>query len=144
MMNMWALGVHAFAVVSLVVAILLLSWLLGERLPGRETDRPYESGILPTGSARLRFPAKFYVVALLFVIFDLEAVFLFAWSIVATEAGWTGYAGAIAFVVILLVGLLYEWREGALDWSRTTLAEERAAAALQSSRKRIAAGKEAA
>ncbi|MBD3381939.1 MAG: NADH-quinone oxidoreductase subunit A [candidate division Zixibacteria bacterium] len=93
-----------------------LSYLLGERHRDRETDLPYESGIKTTGSARIRFSAKFYLVAMLFVIFDLEVVFIFAWAIGARELGWPGYWGLIMFIAILVVGLIYEWRMGAIDW----------------------------
>ncbi len=95
-----------------------LSYLLGQRHSGRETGLPYESGISTTGSARMRFSARFYLVAMLFVIFDLEVVFMFAWAIGARELGWPGYWGLLVFVGILLIGLLYEWRMGALDWIR--------------------------
>jgi len=93
-----------------------LSHVLGQRHTDRETNEVYESGIPTTGTARVRFSVSFYLVAMLFVIFDLEVVFLFAWAIGATEVGWVGYAGLLAFVVILTVGLIYEWRMGALDW----------------------------
>ncbi|MBD3162376.1 MAG: NADH-quinone oxidoreductase subunit A [Candidatus Eisenbacteria bacterium] len=93
-----------------------LSALLGERHRERATGEPYESGIAPTRSTRGRFSTQFYIVALLFVIFDLEAVFLFAWAVAAREAGWTGYAGIGVFVFVLVAALLYELRQGALDW----------------------------
>lgn len=113
---LWPLAAHFAVVVGLVAAILGISALLGERHRERATGEPYESGIPPTGSARVRFSPHFYVVALLFVLFDLEAAFLFAWVAAAAELGWRGYAGMMAFVVILTVGLVYEWRQGALDW----------------------------
>lgn len=93
-----------------------LSFVLGQRHVGRETNTPYESGIKTTGSARIRLSAKFYIVAMLFVIFDLEVVFLFAWAVGAKELGWSGYWAMLIFVVIVVVGLIYEWRMGALDW----------------------------
>jgi len=93
-----------------------LSYLLGERHKGRARGEPYESGIAPTGSARLRFDVKFYRVATFFVIFDLEAVFLFAWALSVRELGWLGYVEVLVFVGILLVALVYLWRIGALDW----------------------------
>ncbi len=95
-----------------------LSYLLGQRHTDRETNDPYESGIRITGSARVRFSASFYLIAMLFVIFDLEVVFIFAWAIGAVEVGWTGYIGLLVFTAILVVGLIYEWRMGALDWMR--------------------------
>lgn len=93
-----------------------LSFVLGERHVGRETNTPYESGIKTTGSARIRFSAKFYIIAMLFVIFDLEAVFLFAWAVSAKELGWSGYWAMLIFVAVVVVGLIYEWSAGALDW----------------------------
>lgn len=113
---LWPLAAHFAVVVGLVAAILGVSALLGERHRERATDEPYESGIPPTGTARLRFSPHFYIVALLFVVFDLEAAFLFAWVAAAAELGWSGYAGMMVFLFILTVGLVYEWRQGALDW----------------------------
>jgi NADH-quinone oxidoreductase subunit A len=93
-----------------------LSYVIGQRHSDRETNFPYESGIKTTGSARVRFSVRFYIIAMLFVIFDLEVVFLFAWAIGARKLGWPGYWGLLVFVGVLVVGLLYEWRVGALDW----------------------------
>jgi NADH-quinone oxidoreductase subunit A len=126
--------VYFAATLLLVGATLLISWLLGERHSGRATAEPYESGILPTGTARLRLSTKFYIVALLFVVFDLETVFIFAWAIAVPELGWLGYGGLLVFIAVLLVGLVYEARQGALDWGRTTRATLRAAAARASSK----------
>jgi NADH-quinone oxidoreductase subunit A len=106
-----------FALVLVVVGAMLgISLLLGERHRERVTDEPYESGIPPTGTARLRFDVKFYLIAMFFVIFDLETAFLFGWAIAVRELSWSGYAEAVIFVAILLVALLYLWRVGALDW----------------------------
>jgi len=114
----WPLGLYFALVVLLAGAILLVSYLLGERHRQRATGVPYEGGMAPTGSARLRFPAEFYLVAIFFVIFDLEAVFLFAWAVSARDAsvGWRGYAAVVVFVAVLLASLVYLWRVGALDW----------------------------
>jgi NADH-quinone oxidoreductase subunit A len=100
----------------MVVVMLTLSYLLGQRHRERATGEPYESGIVSTGSARLRFSAKFYLIAMLFVIFDLEAVFIFAWAVAFRELGWAGYLGALVFIGVLVAALIYEWRIGALDW----------------------------
>jgi NADH-quinone oxidoreductase subunit A len=123
-MDLWPLAVYLVIVSTLVVAMLGLSFILGERHHNRATGTPYESGILSQGSARVRLSAKFYLVAMFFVIFDLEAVFIFAWAISVREAGWTGYAEAALFITVLLATLVYLWRVGALDWrqgSRRTL-----------------------
>lgn len=93
-----------------------LSYILGQRHSERATNEPYEGGITPTGSARVRLSAHFYLIALFFVIFELEAVFLFAWAVAARELGWMGYIEALVFIGILLAALVYLWRIGALDW----------------------------
>jgi len=93
-----------------------LSFVLGQRHQERATGYPYESGILSEGSARVRLSAKFYQIAIFFVIFDLEAVFLFAWAIAVRETGWAGYAEMLLFTMVLLATLGYLWRVGALDW----------------------------
>jgi NADH-quinone oxidoreductase subunit A len=114
-MPAWSLPVYLGAVALVVVAMLALSAVLGERQP-RARAVVYEAGMLPSGSARVRLSARFYLVAVFFVIFDLEAVFLFAWALAARELGWTGYWAMFVFVVILGATLAYLWRSGALDW----------------------------
>ena len=132
-MTLWPLAVYFGIVLFLVVSIIAVSYVLGERHQDRATGEPYESGIVSTGSARVRLSTKFYLVGLLFVLFDLEAVFIFAWAIAVTEVGWPGYIGLLVFVALLVVGLIYEWRQGALDWGRTLRATLRARAARLSS-----------
>jgi NADH-quinone oxidoreductase subunit A len=132
-MTLWPLAAYIGFVVFLVVAVVALSYVLGERHNDRATGEPYESGIVSTGSARVRLSTKFYLVALLFVLFDLEAVFIFAWAIAVPELGWAGYYGLLVFVGLLVVGLVYEWRQGALDWGRSLKATQRARAARLSS-----------
>lgn len=117
-MDLWPLAVYAVIIGMLVVAMLGLSYVLGQRHQDRATGSPYESGILSEGSARVRFPAKFYLVAMFFVIFDLEAVFIFGWAIAVRETGWAGYAEILLFIMVLLATLAYLWRVGALDWRR--------------------------
>jgi NADH-quinone oxidoreductase subunit A len=116
--TLWPLVVYAIAVLGLVTGMLILSWLLGQRHQGRETAEPYESGVAPTGSARLRVSANFYLIAMLFVIFDLEVAFIVAWAVAIQEVGWRGYVGLLLFVGVLMAALLYEWQLGALDWGR--------------------------
>ena len=113
----WAFAVFLLGVCALIAFMLGLSSLLGSKAWGRSKNEPFESGMLPTGSARLRFSAKFYLVAMLFVIFDVEALFLFAWSVSVRESGWAGFIEATLFIAILLAGLVYLWRIGALDWA---------------------------
>lgn len=112
----WPLFVYGALVFGLVSAILILSYLLGQHHNDRATGEPYEGGILSSGSARLRFSAQFYLIAMLFVIFDVETIFIFSWAIAFRELGWVGYAGVLVFVFLLLVVLLYEWRNGALNF----------------------------
>lgn len=94
-----------------------LAALLGGRAYGRAKNKPFESGVDSVGNARLRFSAKFYLVAMFFVIFDVEALYLFAWSVSVRESGWVGFIEATIFISLLLVGLIYLWRIGALDWA---------------------------
>ena len=112
----WPLFLYAGLVLLLTGVMLGLSYLLGERHKGKARGEPYESGIPPTGSARLRFDVKFYRVATYFVIFDVEAVFLFAWALSVRKLGWPGYIEVLVFVGILAAALVYLWRTGALDW----------------------------
>lgn len=112
--------VYFFGVLLVVGVLLGVSYLLGQRHKDRETDLIYESGINLTGNARLRFSAKFYLVAMLFVIFDLEVVFIVSWAITGLQVGWPGYIVLLVFVFILVAGLIYEWRVGALDWMQKT------------------------
>lgn len=113
---LWPILVYGAIVLSLVLAILGLSFVLGQRHKERATEEPYEGGILSTGSARLRFSAQFYLIAMLFVIFDVETIFIVSWAIAFRELGWYGYAGVMIFVILLFVVLIYEWRNGALDF----------------------------
>ncbi len=112
----WPLAIYFIAVVSLVTSIIVLSYLLGQRHRDSATGEPYESGFPPMGSARLRFSIDFYLVAMLFVIFDVESIFVFAWAIAWRELGWAGYIEVLIFIGILLSALVYLWRVGALDW----------------------------
>ncbi len=115
--SLWPLLVYGGAALSVVVFMVALSYLLGQRHQEGATGEPYESGILSSGSARLRFAARFYLIAVFFLIFDLEAVFIFAWAVAARELGWAGYIEIAVFIGILVATLVYLWRLGALDWS---------------------------
>jgi NADH-quinone oxidoreductase subunit A len=115
-MTLWALGVYFAVVLLLVITMLVVSYLLGQRHDENATGSPYESGIVSEGSAHVRLSAKFYLVAMFFVVFDLEAAFIFAWAIAGREAGWPGYWEILIFVGVLTATLVYLWRLGALDW----------------------------
>jgi len=121
--NLWPLAVYVAAVFLLAAAMIGLSYILGERHTGRSTGEPYESGILPTGAAWIRFDVKYYLVAMFFVIFDLESIFIFAWAVAVKEAAWGGYLAIVIFIGILMAALFYLWRMGALDWG--TVKQER-------------------
>lgn len=114
----WPLVAYFAFVVVLVAAIILISYLLGQRHSEPATGEPYEGGIVSEGSARVRFSARYYLVAMFFVVFDLEVVFLFAWAVAARELGWTGYFEVVVFVAVLVACLIYLWKVGGLDWAR--------------------------
>jgi NADH-quinone oxidoreductase subunit A len=116
---LWPLLVYFFAVLLLVTAIIVVSYFLGQRHREPATGQVYESGLPPTGSARLRLPIDFYMVAMFFVVFDVESIFLFAWAIAWRDLGWAGYLEVLVFIGILLAALVYLWRIGALDWGTT-------------------------
>ncbi|MGL9769432.1 MAG: NADH-quinone oxidoreductase subunit A [Sodalis sp. (in: enterobacteria)] len=113
----WAFGVFFIGALGLCAFMLTCGFLLGNRGKARSKNMPFESGINSVGTARLRFSAKFYLVAMFFVIFDVEALYLYAWAIAIREVGWVGLIEATAFSLILLVSLVYLVRIGALDWT---------------------------
>ena len=112
--------VYFGAVILLVLTMLGLSWLLGQRRANRATNMPFESGVVSVGTSQTKMSVEFYLIAIFFVIFDLETVFIFAWAIAFFELGWQGYAAVMVFIFILAVALIYEWRSGALDWGIKT------------------------
>lgn len=113
---LWPLAVYCAAVLLLVAALLLASHYLGGRRQPRPGDAPFESGVVGLGYGHFRVPAGFYLIAMFFVIFDLEAAFLFAWAVALRQTGWAGFAEALLFVAVLFAALLYLWRLGGLDW----------------------------
>ncbi len=112
----WPFLVYAVAVLLIVGIMLGLSHILGERHKEKLTDEPFESGIPPTGNARFRFSSHFYLIAIFFVIFDLDAVFILVWAISFRELGIAGYIGILVFIVILIAVLVYEIGIKALDF----------------------------
>jgi len=121
----WPLGIYVLAVLGLVTVMIALSHILGQRHRDRATAEPFESGIVSAGSARLRISAKFYLLAMFFVIFDLEVAFIVAWAVAARELGWAGYIEAVFFMAVLGVALIYLVRVGALDWGTTAVMKRR-------------------
>ena len=113
----WAFAVYVIGAICICLTMIGLAALLGGRAYGRAKNKPFESVVDSVGNARLRFSAKFYLVAMFFVIFDVEALYLFAWSVSVRESGWVGFIEATIFITLLLVGLIYLWRIGALDWA---------------------------
>ncbi len=108
--------VHFGASLALVLALLGLHVWLGGRRPNPDKLMPYESGVWPIGSARERVPVRYYLVAMLFILFDVEAVFLYPWAVLFRELGWLGLWEVLAFVGVLLAGYVYAWRRGAFQW----------------------------
>lgn len=123
----WPLVVYFVAVLILVAGMLVVSYFFGARPQKRPGAEPYESGMIPTGTARIRFDVLFFLNAMFFVVFDLETMFIVAWAVAFREAGWVGYIEILIFVMVLFAALIYLWRLGALDWrtTRQRLALER-------------------
>lgn len=116
--DLWPLVTYFAAVLAVVAIMMGLSYVLGERSRSRSkaTIEPFESGIVATGTPLLRFSVHFYLVAIFFVIFDIEAIFIFAWAIAFRESGWAGYIEILIFITVLIAALAYLWMIGALDW----------------------------
>lgn len=114
--SLWPFLVYFIAVLLLVGTMLGLSFVLGQRRANHATNMPFESGVLSVGSAQMQLSVEFYLVAIFFVIFDLETVFIFAWAIAFFELGWEGFIAIALFIFILGVALVYELSTGALDW----------------------------
>jgi len=110
--------IHFLLAMALAGAILLVSKLVGYRRPTRAKLAPYECGVQPTGDAREPFSVKFYLVAMVFILFDVEAIFLYPWAYVYRDLRWFGFAEMLLYILILLVGYVYLWKKGALDWNR--------------------------
>ena len=114
--EIWPLAIYTLLVILLVITMLGVSWLLGQRRRDDATNDPFESGIVSVGSSQVRISVEFYLVAIFFVIFDLEAVFIFAWAVAFFELGWKGYISMLIFIGVLGLALVYAWRIGGLDW----------------------------
>ena len=114
--NLLPLIIYFGAVLAITGVMLGGSYLLGQRHHANAADEPFESGIVPTGDVHIRFSVHFYLLAIFFVIFDMESVFLFAWSVALKESGWSGFIEALIFISVLLATLIYLWALGALDW----------------------------
>ena len=107
---------YAGMVLVVLGLLMFLTTWLGKRRPYPDKDRPYESGIIPSGQARLRLPVQFYMVAIFFIVFDLESVFVYAWAVAFDELGWAGFGYITFFIVALFAGLVYVWKKKGLEW----------------------------
>ncbi len=114
-----ALGVFTVMTAVLVINLLFIARWLGEKKPNPEKLRPYECGIIPTGTARFRYPIAFYLIAAFFLIFDVEAAYIFSWAVAFDRLGWSGWLQISFFIVILLISLFYIWKKGGLEWGPT-------------------------
>jgi NADH-quinone oxidoreductase subunit A len=118
--SVFSMAVFVGLVLVLLATLLFLTSWLGEQRPTVEKLRPYESGIIPSGSARFPYPAPFYLVAIFFLIFDVEATFIFSWAIAFDRLGWQGWLQISFFIAVLLVSLAYVWLKRGLEWGATT------------------------
>ena len=107
-----------FVVIGLLVGVgpMLIGFLLGPHRPDPAKSSPYECGFEAFEYARMKFDVRYYLVAILFILFDLEIAFLFPWAVVLKEIGMFGFVGMLVFLAILVVGFVYEWKKGALEW----------------------------
>ena len=112
--------------IAMAVATLMLglSYLLGKKVRNRVKDMPYESGIIPIGDARQRFSVKFYLVGMLFILFDIEAIFLYPWAVVYRQLKMFAFVEMLIFIVLILCGFFFIWKKGALDWSYSDRPDE--------------------
>jgi NADH-quinone oxidoreductase subunit A len=111
-----SLGLYTLIAVLLIGILLLITRFLGQRTGGTVKGQPYESGVMPSGEARLREPVPFYLVAIFFIVFDVEAIFVVSWAVTWDRLGWAGFWQITFFIFILFLGLLYLWKKGGLDW----------------------------
>jgi NADH-quinone oxidoreductase subunit A len=114
--NIFSMTLYGFMVTVLIAVLLFISSWLGQKKPSPEKLRVYESGIIPTGTARLRYPVPFYLVAIFFLIFDVEGAFIFSWAIACENLGWSGWFQITFFIFVLVLGLVYIWVKGGLEW----------------------------
>ena len=111
--------IHFLLAGAVAGAIVILSWIIGYRKPTRAKMSPYECGMTPVGDARERFSVKFYLVAMMFIIFDVEAVFLYPWAVVLRQLKMFGFWEMLVYIGVLLVGFFYIWKKGVLDWAES-------------------------
>jgi NADH-quinone oxidoreductase subunit A len=115
--GLFSLALFTAMVLGLLGILLFLTSWLGEKKIDTEKLRAYECGVIPTGSAHFRFPVPFYLVAAFFLVFDVEAAFVFAWAVAVLDLSWRGWLQMSFFIIVLLVSLFYLWKKGGLEWS---------------------------
>ncbi len=115
--NLLSLGLYVAMAVGLIAFLLIACRLIGHKTHSKFKDQPYESGVDPTGPAQPGRPVPFYLVAIFFIVFDVEVVFISSWAVAYDLLGWSGFLQILFFILILFLGLVYLWAEGALDWS---------------------------
>jgi len=113
---LWPLLLYFVFALAVAGGMIVIPFFLGQRHREHATGEPYESGIVGTGTPRVHLSVHYYLIAMFFVVFDLEAVFIYAWAVSARDLGWQGYISVSVFIGLLLVALLYLWRQRALDW----------------------------
>ncbi|HUE23043.1 MAG TPA: NADH-quinone oxidoreductase subunit A [Bryobacteraceae bacterium] len=113
----WPVLLQAVIAMAVATGMIGISYILGKKVRNRVKDMPYECGITPTGSARERFSVKFYLVGMLFILFDIEAIFLYPWAVVYRELKMFAFFEMLLFITLVLAGFFYIWKKGALDWS---------------------------
>lgn len=118
--GIFSLVVYGVLVLGVTAALMFISSWPGQRKKNPDKLIPYESGIVPTGSARLRYPVPFFLVAIFFLLFDVEGAFILAWAGASKSLGWAGWFQMSFFIFVLLLGLVYIWRKGGLDWGPTS------------------------
>ena len=117
--GVFSLVAYGLMIIALIALLLFIASWLGEKTSNSEKARPYESGVIPTGDARLRYPVPFYLVAIFFLLFDVEGAYIFSWAIAWETLGWAGWLQISFFIVVLILGLVYIWQKGGLEWGPT-------------------------
>ncbi len=117
--GVFSLVAYGLMIVALIALLLFIASWLGQKTSNSEKSRPYESGVIPTGNARLRYPVPFYLVAIFFLLFDVEGAYIFSWAIAWETLGLAGWLQISFFIVVLILGLVYIWQKGGLEWGPT-------------------------
>ena len=117
--------VQGLLAMVIAAALVTLSFVVGRKLKNKVKDMPYECGISPTGDAQHRFSVRFYLVAMMFILFDIEAIFLYPWAVVFKQLKMFGFFEMLTFVILVLVGFFFIWKKGVLDWAHVEAAAAR-------------------